>query len=153
MREMPPIRTLTLFLAFVAGLSLQPVLARDWLDASVMSAASRVLAEMPDDYFQILPDAAGKEIARASPVVLVVREPGEYKTERIAAAQNIPIRELTKSVDKLPASKTTPILVYCRSGHRGAVALTVLRMAGYTNVRSIRGGLESWKAAGMPVTR
>jgi rhodanese-related sulfurtransferase len=80
-------------------------------------------------------------------------EPGEFKTERLAAARNVPIRQLTKAIDTLPENKAAPILVYCRSGHRGAVALTVLRMAGYTNVRSIAGGLDAWKAAGLPVAQ
>lgn len=42
---------------------------------------------------------------------------------------------------------------YCKIGHRGAMAMLVLREWGYTNVRSIRNGLDGWKAANLPVTK
>ena len=33
-----------------------------------------------------------------------------------------------------------PIVVYCGSGHRSTIAMTILRSYGYTNVRSLKGG-------------
>jgi rhodanese-related sulfurtransferase len=140
-----------LVVSVAAGISFQPGIARDWVDSPVISAAERMFTQMPDDYFQIRPAAAQQEIAGGAPLLLDVREASEFKTERIAPARNIPIPELAKAINTLPENKAAPILVYCRSGHRGAIALTVLRMAGYTNVRSIAGGLDAWKAAGLPV--
>jgi rhodanese-related sulfurtransferase len=137
----------------IFGLVIPPVFARDWIDAPVVSAAARMLSAMPDDYYTIRPAAARQEIAVAGQWLLDVREAAEYKTERIAAATNIPIRQLVMAIDTMPENKAAPILVYCRSGRRGAIALTVLRMAGYTNVRSLAGGMEAWKAAGFPVTQ
>jgi rhodanese-related sulfurtransferase len=142
-----------LLVAIGAGIFFQPGIARDWIDSSIVAAADRMFADMPDDYFQVRPVAAQQEITTASLLLLDVREASEFKTERIATARNLPIRQLTKAINTLPENKAAPTLVYCRSGHRGAIALTVLRMAGYTNVRSVTGGLEAWKAAGLPVTQ
>jgi rhodanese-related sulfurtransferase len=145
--------TVVLLLSIAAGISWQPSIARDWIDPLVIAAAERMFTAMPNDYFQIRPAAAQQEIAGGAPLLVDVREAGEFKTERIAAARNIPIRELAKSINTLPENKAAPILVYCRSGHRGAIALTVLRMAGYTNVRSVAGGLEGGGTCGDSITR
>ncbi len=142
-----------MLLGLITAMPIQHSFARDWMDPPVIAAAGRVLAEMPDDYYMVAPAAALREIANAEPLVLDVREAGEFVIEHLAAARNIPVRQIAKTIDTLPENKAAPILVYCRSGHRGAIALTVLRMAGYTNVRSLAGGLDAWKAAGLPVAR
>lgn len=137
----------------LVGSMLQPACAQEWIDKPVVAAAERVFSAMPDDYFGVRPAVAQKEMSGEGTLVLDVREAAEFKAERIAAAKNIPIRQLARVMDTLPQNRAAPIIVYCRSGHRGAIALTVLRMAGYSNVRSLAGGLEAWKAAGLPLTQ
>jgi rhodanese-related sulfurtransferase len=135
------------------ALASHPSHARDWMPAQVRTAAEAMLATMPDDWFTIKDVAAEKEIATGMPLVLDVREPAEFAAEHIPRSKNISIRLLLKDAQALPADKAAPILVYCKTGHRGAVALAALRMVGYSNVRSIYGGLEGWKAAGFPVPK
>ena len=43
-------------------------------------------------------------------------------------------------------------MIYCASGHRGAFAMSALRLLGYTDVRNIGGGLNAWKKAEFPVS-
>lgn len=43
--------------------------------------------------------------------------------------------------------------VYYGSGHRGAIVMMYLRMIGYTNVRSLMGGMNAWVAAELPVVK
>lgn len=127
--------------------------ARDWMPPQVRAAAEGMLSSMPDDWFTVKDVAAEKEIAAGVPLVIDVREPAEFAAEHILRAKSIPLRLLLKNTEALPADKAAPILVYCKTGHRGAVALAVLRMVGYSNVRSIYGGLDGWKAAGFPVAK
>ena len=54
-------------------------------------------------------------------------------------------------VDLLPANRDAEIVVFCQDGTRGTVAMTVLRMLGYTNVRNLRGGLNAWSGNGLVV--
>jgi len=151
-RDMP-VPVMGLFVVVVLALAIKAGLARDWLDSPVVSAAEQMLAAMPDDYFAIKPADANQEIAEGQALVIDVREPAEFATEHIAAARSIPLRQLAKMIDTLPDRRAAPIVVYCRSGYRGAVALTILRMAGYTNVRNVIGGFEGWKAVGLPAGR
>ena len=135
------------------ALASYPSYARDWMPPHVRAAAEGMLSGMPDDWFTIKDVAAEKEIATGVPVVIDVREPAEFAAEHIPRAKNIAIRSLLKNTEILPADKAAPILVYCKTGHRGAIALAALRMVGYSNVRSIYGGLDGWKAAGFPVVK
>jgi rhodanese-related sulfurtransferase len=42
-------------------------------------------------------------------------------------------------------------LVYCLTGARSARAAAIMSKDGYTNVNNLSGGINAWKAAGLPV--
>jgi hypothetical protein len=63
MNHLRHVRTVALLLGLIAGVSIKPVFARDWIDAPVITAAERVFTAMPDDYFQVRPAATYQEIA------------------------------------------------------------------------------------------
>ncbi len=118
---------------------------------TVAAATERMLSMMPADFFTIRPVPASQEIEGGSSLVLDVRESNEFSVDRIAGAKNVPLRSFVASMADLPDDRSIPVLVYCKSGHRGAMATTILHMYGYSDVRSIYGGLDGWKAAGLPV--
>jgi rhodanese-related sulfurtransferase len=121
------------------------------VDKALLTAAEKTLSTMPADFYQVDPAGAQQQIENAKPLIIDVRETAELAKGRIAGSTNIPIRDLPKMTTKLPESKTAPILVYCQVGYRGGIGMAVLRMWGYTNVRNIRGGLDGWEKAGLPV--
>jgi len=41
-----------------------------------------------------------------------------------------------------------PVVVYCASGNRSALAADTLRAMGYADVTSMRGGVRAWADAG-----
>lgn len=130
-----------------------PVVAHEWIPKALVTPAEQMLATMPADFYQIDPAAVQRLMETARPLILDVREKAEWDTERIAGSVHVPIRELPKFIDKLPESRGAPIVTVCKIGYRGGIAMTLLRMWGYTNVRSMRGGIDAWKAAGLPVTK
>ena len=138
-----------LLLALAVGFTLPASSAE--IDKSVVTAAEKMLSTMPADFYQVDPAGAQQQIENAKPFILDVRETAEMAKGKIAGSVNIPIRDLPKMIAKLPDSKTAPILIYCQVGYRGGIGMTVLRMWGYTNVRNIRGGLDGWEKAGLPV--
>ncbi len=71
----------------------------------------------------------------------------------IDGSVNIPIRDLVKSLDKLPADKNAAVVTYCAVGQRGAIAMTALRLLGYTNVKSLSGEFNAWIKANLPVKK
>jgi rhodanese-related sulfurtransferase len=110
------------------------------------------ITTLPADFYGIKPEDALKAMqGDPRPFLLDVREPKELADSGyIAGAVNIPLHTLTQNLAKLSAQDSV-IFVYCGIGHRGSVAAMTLRLLGYTNVRSIFGGINNWKAAKLPV--
>jgi phage shock protein E len=81
-----------------------------------------------------------------------VRSAGEYNTEHVAAAANIPYTEIGGRIGEVTGDKDALIYVYCRSGRRSGIAQSTLKETGYTNVVNL-GGLQDAqnKAAEMAV--
>ena len=50
-----------------------------------------------------------------------------------------------------PADKDAKIVVYCGSGHRSTIAMTMLYSYGYTDVGSLKDGFGGWATEGYPV--
>ncbi len=96
-----------------------------------------------------------------NPILVDVREPYEYKRGHLPEAQNIPRGRLEWGISSHPRLKelndeqarSAEIVVYCRSGARGALAADTLQKLGYTNVRSIAGGFLAWEKADQQVTK
>jgi rhodanese-related sulfurtransferase len=86
-------------------------------------------------------------------IILDVRTPQEYQEGYISNAINIPVQILGQQLDKLNNFKDKKILVYCRSGHRSAIASQILDRAGFKNVYNLKGGLFEWKASGLPLVK
>ena len=82
--------------------------------------------------------------------VLDVREPSETSESKIDSAVLIPLGELQANTGKVPTDK--PIVTFCRSGRRSALAVTILNKAGIQQVANISGGILNWKEQSLPLT-
>ena len=82
----------------------------------------------------------------AGAFVLDVREPDEWNESHIPGATLIPLGQLASRVNEVP--KDQEIVVMCRSGNRSQQGRDILLAAGFTNVTSMAGGINQWKAAG-----
>lgn len=71
-----------------------------------------------------------------------VRNPHEWEIVHIAGAKLLPLSELPERLASLP--RTEPLILHCHKGVRSLKALNLLRDAGYTQVRSMRGGIDAW---------
>jgi rhodanese-related sulfurtransferase len=63
---------------------------------------------------------------------------------------HFPLETFIETIPDWPADLDTPIVVYCGSGHRSTIAMTILWSYGYTDVHSLRGGFGGWASAGLP---
>ena len=73
--------------------------------------------------------------------LLDVRDQDEYRLAHIEGAMLV-TQENLEEVMSWP--KDTPILVHCHHGIRSMDAASYLIGHGFTNVRSIQGGIEAW---------
>jgi rhodanese-related sulfurtransferase len=99
---------------------------------------------------EIDPRDAQTALSRGECVLVDVREADEHARERIAGSVLLPLSALTpQQVNALGANR---VAIHCKSGRRGADAVARcagLAAAGITVV-NVRGGIEAWKAAGLP---
>lgn len=92
--------------------------------------------------------AAAELIAARTALVVDVRQNAEWKTGHIQGAIHIPLGALSSRMNQLPNGKT--IVTVCASGHRSAVAARTLTRAGH-DVLNLRGGMNAWARAGLPL--
>jgi rhodanese-related sulfurtransferase len=73
--------------------------------------------------------------------LLDVREEDEFEISNIGG-HLIPLAELSARVQELDASRE--IIALCKMGTRSAKAVQLLSKAGFSNVRSLTGGIHAW---------
>ena len=93
--------------------------------------------------------------------VVDVREPEEFAEGHIPGAVNIPRGLLEFEVDGHPAvryetaealaHRERPVILYCLSGGRSALAAEALLRLGFANPMSLDHGILGWEDAGHPV--
>jgi rhodanese-related sulfurtransferase len=89
------------------------------------------------------------ELLREGGAQLVdVREPYEHEAGRIAGSLHIELERLPSEAGTLDRER--PILFYCRSGSRSALAAEAFGASGY-DARNLDGGLQAWVEAGLPI--
>jgi rhodanese-related sulfurtransferase len=91
-----------------------------------------------------------KRLLDSGRVLLIdVREPAEYASERIPGALLYPLS--TFNADLLPADDSRQVVFHCGSGKRSLTAAEHRIAAGHRRAAHLRGGLQAWKQAGLPV--
>lgn len=93
--------------------------------------------------------------------IVDVREPDEFADGHLPGAVNIPRGLLEFEVDGHPAvnyetaealsHRERPVVLYCLSGGRSALAAEALKRLGFSSPMSLAGGILHWADAGHPV--
>jgi rhodanese-related sulfurtransferase len=82
-------------------------------------------------------------------IVLDVRETKERKAGHIANDVHIPLSKVKNKLDTLDNSKK--VLVYCRSGSRSSHIAGLLTRNNFEQVYNLKGGIQGWKKANLPI--
>jgi len=96
---------------------------------------------------EVDPRSAAEKLTNGA-VALDVREHDEWGAGRIAGALHIPMGELVLRQAELPRDRS--IVAVCRSGNRSAAVTEALVRGGY-EAENLAGGMQAWKAAGLPM--
>jgi rhodanese-related sulfurtransferase len=91
-------------------------------------------------------------ISTDSSILIDVREPFEFKGNRIKGAINIPASgNLDKAADTI--NKKLTLFLYCTSGFRSSNAAEKLYDKGFRKLYSLKGGITAWRKDRMPVVK
>ena len=81
--------------------------------------------------------------------IVDVRSPQEFSRTHVEGAVNIPLEGIEQNIGVLPGlEKGSDIVLYCLSGARSAMAVSVLKQLGYTG--AVNGGGISTMALNHP---
>ncbi|HSJ05911.1 MAG TPA: rhodanese-like domain-containing protein [Longimicrobiales bacterium] len=97
---------------------------------------------------EVSPSEARRRFDAGEAAVLDVRGTAEWEAGRVPGVAHIPLGYLPERLDEVPRDR--PVIVYCQSGARSAIAASVLAAAGITDVFNLAGGYQAWLAAGHP---
>jgi hydroxyacylglutathione hydrolase len=116
---------------------------QDAVDA--WAGAGRRLDAVP----QTTPAQLAADLAAGTVAVVDVRGQSEWEAGHLPGVPNVPLGQLTDRLAELPRDR--PLVVHCQGGTRSAIAASVLRARGVTNVVNLTGGFAEWEAGGHPV--
>ena len=84
-------------------------------------------------------------------LVLDLRSQESYSRGHIVNAKNIPFAELEANKAKIEKFKKKPVVAVCDAGITSTRAVAALRNDGFVSAYGLKGGMNSWTQAGMPV--
>ena len=82
-------------------------------------------------------------LTRGPLTMIDVRAAWEWRRKAMPGSVNIPLPELRKRLDDIPAG---PVVIMCRTGEQSSTAASLLEQIGRMNVVCLAGGLAAWQA-------
>lgn len=89
------------------------------------------------------------ELHQNGAFVLDVRTVEEWNEFHAPGTTLIPLDQLASRLDEVPRDRQ--VVVVCRSGNRSQQGRDILLGAGFEQVTSMAGGLNEWRASGLPI--
>lgn len=104
-------------------------------------------------FTQVDPIVFNNQIKTQQVRLLDVRTPQEFDDGHIEGAELINWKDsVTFKAIALKLDRNSPIYLYCKSGGRSAKAANWLVKEGFQEVIELKGGIENWRLAGLPIT-
>lgn len=95
---------------------------------------------------------ASKERLDAGTAILVdIREADEYAREHIVGAHLVPLSGF--DAHDLDREHGKAVIFHCKSGNRTAANASRILAKGFPEAYILAGGIDGWKAAGLPIHR
>lgn len=82
---------------------------------------------------------AGEDLA-----LIDCRTPEEHATARVDAARLVPMQDVPARLSELEEHLDEPVVVMCHHGQRSLQVAAFLKEQGFTDVKSLAGGIDRW---------
>ncbi len=98
---------------------------------------------------KIDPKTVQKWMQEGKAVLIDVREPDEYIKEHVPEAQLVPLSGFNP--EDFPTEHNKIAVFHCHSGGRTEASAAQILKTGFREVYQLEGGIQAWRAAGLPV--
>jgi rhodanese-related sulfurtransferase len=85
-----------------------------------------------------------EKVEKGECLLIDVRNPEEFRAERIEGARNVPVDTIRTDLSGL--DRDMPLLVYCKVGKRCVRAVDQLNEMGFHHITVLDGGIEALKS-------
>ena len=92
-------------------------------------------------------------INKEDAIVLDVREDNERLQGSIRGAKHLALSVLKQRLEELKEFAERPVITYCKTGNRSIEACEILKKNNFSNVMSLKGGIEEWRTSNLPVVK
>ncbi len=113
-----------------------------------MSKSYRDLLREAREQVPEVTTAQAELAAERGATLLDVREGSEWEQGHVSGARHVSKSYIEQEIEGIAPDRSLPIVVYCASGIRSLFVSQTLQQMGYTDVTSMRGGFQAWKAEG-----
>ena len=107
--------------------------------------------------YEVYPKDVADKITKGEDIVLLdVRTPEEHGEIHLENSLLLPVDEISQATLNIIGlgedAKDKEIILYCRSGSRSKRAYDTMTALGYTNLKSVAGGMVHWQEDNYPYT-
>jgi len=95
--------------------------------------------------------AAAVALINNDGIVVDLRSNEAFLRGHIVNAKNIPFAEMDAHTEKIEKFKDKPVVAVCDAGITSTKAVAALRNSGFVSAYGLKGGMNAWTQAGMPV--
>ena len=100
---------------------------------------------------KILSPMAYRDALAAAPGAFVVNVHTPYEGEIPSTSAFVAFDRVKERGADLPADKSAPLYIYCRTGRMSAEATPAPQALGYTNIIDLQGGMNAWRDASLEI--
>ena len=130
-----------------------PVLSAAWVAIVVLIIVTTIRIQM-SPIKQISTQELTFLVNREEGVVVDIRTEKEFKASRIIDSKNVVKEKVTNNdFATLENYKDKPIIVVCTAGITASPVANRLLKAGFSKVNILKGGMNTWVNAGLPLVK
>lgn len=110
----------------------------------------KLVADAKQRINEISPADAQRQTDGEGALLIDVREESDWREVHAKGARHLSRGIIELEIEEMAPDLNQPIICYCGGGSRSALVADNLQKMGYTNVKSMAGGMGAWKEAGLP---
>lgn len=130
-----------------------PMLSLAWVGIVIALIVVSIMIKM-SPVKQLNPQELTLLVNREEGVVVDIRAEKEFRQSRILDAVHLSSEKANKNdFATLEKYKAKPIIVVCAAGMTATKVANQMLKAGFTNVNLLKGGMNAWVGAGLPVAK
>jgi len=121
------------------------------IDSNIYEVVDNFMTTIPAGYYTVKDIDLKLEMTENPLVLIDVRTDGEWQQGYIEDSIHIPLSDFMARQSEWEQDLHTTIVIYDNPTHRSTMAMMLMRLMGYDNVRALAGGVAAWTKDMLPL--